>query len=313
MIFMRIIFFGTGKFGLPSLKKLFASEHDIVGVVTQPDRKRGRGWNMLPSPIKAFAEKASPGIDILQPEKVSDAKFLEILREKNADVFVVIDYGQYLVEEVWGMPGKYCVNLHPSLLPKYRGASPVPWTMLNGEMKTGNTVIKVSERMDAGDIILQSETDIGEDEYAPELAGRLAQMGAELILKAMDEIEKDNVQLVKQDEAQASYASKLQKQDGKVDWSRPAIDIMRQIKALQPWPGAFTLLNGKTLKIVTAEIVYGIKNNLSPGTIVDADGLIVKTPSDAIRINILQLEGKREMTSQEFLKGHKHISGNMLG
>ncbi len=310
---MKIIFFGTGKFGLPSLKKLFGSKHDMVAVVTQPDKKRGRGWNMLPTSIKAFAEQAAPGIEILQPEEAKDAEFLEILREKNADVFVVIDYGQYLTKEILDMPEKYCVNLHPSLLPKYRGASPIPWAILNGETKTGNTLIKMSGKMDAGDIILQAETDIGEDENTPKLSSRLAQMGAELLLRALDGIKADNIHPEKQDESQVSYAPKLQKQDGKVDWARPAVDIIRQVRALQPWPGAFTLLNGKTLKISTAEIAFGIEEGSVPGTIVDVREFIVKTLSGAIRINALQLEGKKEMTTREFLKGHKLIIGTMLG
>ncbi|MBU1783743.1 MAG: methionyl-tRNA formyltransferase [Candidatus Omnitrophica bacterium] len=310
---MRIIFFGTGKFGLPSLKKLFGSGHDIVAVVTQPDRKRGRGWNMLPTSIKAFAEKAAPGVETLQPEEAGGAAFLKTLREKNADVFIVVDYGQYLAKEILDMPAKCCINLHPSLLPKYRGASPVSWAILNGETKTGNTVIKMSKKMDAGDIILQAEMEIGEDENAPELSSRLAQMGAALLLKTLNEIETGNMHPRKQNEARVSYAPKLQKQDGKVNWERPAVDIVRQVRALQPWPGAFTLLNGKTLKIFAVEIAARIKEGPIPGTIVDGDKFIVKTSSGAIRINTLQLEGKKEMNVREFLKGYKLISGNMLG
>jgi len=309
---MRIIFFGTGKFALPSFKKLLNSEHDIIAVVTQPDTRRGRGWNLIPTPIKAVVEKAVPGMEIFQPGNVSDPGFLEHMKALKAEVFVVVDYGQYLVKELMDIPAKYSINLHPSLLPKYRGAAPVNRAILEGESETGNTVIKLSGKMDAGDIILQSAVKIDLRETAPELLERLSQTGAELLVKALDMIGSGDVRLERQDETRVSYAPKLQKKDGEVNWNDDAEKIIRQIRAMQPWPGVFTHAGGKMLKIFEAQAVPVDEENVPPGTLLDENKFIVKTGKDAVRVNILQIEGKKRMTAREFIRGHKLIRGSKL-
>ncbi len=208
---MRIIFFGTGKFGIPTLEKLLASDHQVLAVVTQPDRGKGRGHKVLPTSIKTAATEKVPEITILQPEKASDKRFINSLQEKNAEVFVVVDYGQILTQEVLTIPDKYCINLHPSLLPKYRGASPVNRTIQNGEIETGNTVIKMSERMDAGSIIAQDKTSIGDAEDALDLIERLSLTGGELIINTLSEIENNQENFTEQNEKEATYADKLKK------------------------------------------------------------------------------------------------------
>ncbi len=244
---MRIVFFGSGDFGEPTLKKLLESKHEVAAVVTQPDRKKGRGWNVQPTPYKAFMEQAAPGVEVLQPEKVSDPELAVDLRKIEADVFIVIDYGQFLSKEILSVPKKYCINLHPSLLPKYRGAAPINRALMDGEKTTGNTVMKMNERMDAGDIILQEATPVLKDEDAVLLSARLADMGAALVMKALELIEQGSEKPSVQDEKSATYAKKLTKEDGLIDWSKSTEEIMRRVKGARPWPGAFTALDGKML------------------------------------------------------------------
>ena len=311
---MDIIFFGTGKFGVPVLKRLIASGHDILAVVTQPDKKKGRyGRDVHPAPVKAFMEKASPDVEILQPLKSSDPVFIDHLRSKKADVFVVVDYGQILVKRLLDIPAKCSVNLHPSLLPKYRGASPVNRAILAGDPETGNTVIKMTERMDAGEIIVREKVSIEEEDTAPELLDRMAKSGAGLLIKALDIIETGDLLFAAQDETQATYASKLKKDDGKIEWEKPAGYILRLVKAMQPWPGAFTYLDGKMMKIFSAKILSGMEeNSISPGTVLDGKKIIIKTGQGAISIDILQLEGKKKMPREEFLRGYQIAEGTVL-
>lgn len=309
---VKIVFFGTGKFGLPTLKKLLNSKHDVVAVVTQPDSKKGRTMDVVPAPVKAFAEKAVPGVEILQPSDIKDSAIVDHLRSKAPDVFVVVDYGQLLSEEILKIPGNYSINLHPSLLPKYRGAAPVNRAILNGEKETGNTVIKMTGCMDAGEIIVQEKTPIKDEEAAPELLERLAKEGARLVMKALDMIGAGELELTEQDEAEATQAPKLQKKDGKIEWKDPASYIIRKVRAMQPWPGAFTYLDGKTLKIFKAHAVSDAEKAASPGTVVDEKNFIVKAGEEAVQVDVLQLEGKRKMTRDEFLRGYKLAKGIIL-
>ena len=259
---MRIIFFGTGKFAMPTIKSLLDSNHELAAVVTQPDSKQGRGWNLLPPLVKAFVEKAAPELEVLQPENASEEEFIRYLRAAGADVFVVVDYGKILPSEVLDVPKKGCLNLHPSLLPKYRGASPLNWVIVNGEKETGITVIMMNERMDAGSIVAQEATPIGEED-AVELGERLSREGAGLVMKSLAAIADGSASPREQDEEKASYASKFKKNDGEVDWTQPAANICARIKGLQPWPGAFTRLDGRTLKILKAKVAdTGVEKHL---------------------------------------------------
>lgn len=310
---MKIVFFGTGSFGVPALKRLLGSAHEVVAVVTQPDKKKGRGWSVMPTQVKAAMEQIAPAMDILQPEKISDGEFIAAIRGMDPDIFVVVDYGRILGEELLDVPRKYCINLHPSLLPEYRGASPVNKAILNGDEETGNTIIRMNLRMDAGSIIMQEKVRIGAEEDAVMLEERLSQNGAELLLKALEKIEAGREEFLEQDEAAATYAPRLTKKDGRIDWARAAIEIDRQVKGLVPWPGAFTFLDGKVLKIHKAGIISGGGVSAPPGSVIDANKLIVKAGQGDICIKKLQLEGKKTMSAESFLKGYPLNPGTVLG
>jgi len=310
---MRIVFFGTGEYGIPTLKRLLESKHEVLAIVTQPDKKKGRGWNVFPTPIKASAEKAAPHVEVLQPLKVNDAEFREHLKAKDADLFIVIDYGQFLGKELLALPKKFCINLHPSLLPQYRGAAPVNWAIMNGESETGTTVFRMNERMDAGDIIVQYSTKMKKDETAPELLERLAQVGATVMMKALDLIGTGDFEFRKQEESLATKAPKLVKNDGRIEWAKPADVILRKIRAMQPWPGAFTLINGDMLKVWSAHEVPETKAVGTPGTVIDSEKFVIKAGEGIIEIDTLQLEGKRIMKKYEFLRGYDVPHGTVLG
>ncbi len=310
---MKLIFFGTGKFALPALEELLKSRHQMLAVVTQPDTKKGRGWAVVPTPVKALVKRISPKTPILQPEKRPQEEFTHSLKRFEADIFVVIDYGRILKKEFLSLPRKYCVNLHPSRLPKYRGASPVNWTILNGEKETGITVFKMDERMDAGSIIMQESTRIGEKEDAESLLERLALSGAELLLKALEKIEAGREEFRQQNEAEASYAPKLEKKQGEIDWTKPAALIERLVRGMQPWPGAFTYIDGKMLKILEARVVNAKKSDIPAGRIYDEVTLTIATGEGAIRIKRLQLEGKKVMAPDKFLRGYRVKEGTVLG
>lgn len=311
---MRIVFFGTGDFGVPAVKRLLGSGHDMLLAVTRPDARTGRGWKVQPAPIKAILEKTAPWMNVLQPEDLSDKAFLSFLEKARADVFVVVDYGNMLKKEILDMPKKYCLNLHPSLLPRYRGSSPVNRAILEGEKETGNTVIRMNERMDAGEIISRETTAIGEHEDAVSLAERLAQSGAELLIKTLDEIDAGTEQLTPQEEEKATYAPKLRKSEGRIDWNEDASFIVRKVKAFKPWPGAYTYLNGKILKIAQASVEYVSPEQGTPASVICAGPpLVVSAGKNAVRIAVIQPEGKRPMTSDEFLRGHDISKGTTLG
>jgi len=229
------------------------------------------------------------------------------------DIFVVVDYGQILGKEILQIPKKYCINLHPSLLPKYRGAAPVQRAVLAGENKTGNTIIVMNERMDAGDIIAQSETKIDKKEDAAELSRRLSDEGADLIIKTLEKIASGKENLRAQNEKVATYAPKLRKEEGKINWSNSAEVISRKIKGLKPWPVAFTYLDGKMLKILEAEVVEAEDKSLAPGTVCSDKSFLVRGGDKNIQITLLQIEGKKIMPAEEFLKGRNLKIGKMLG
>ena len=310
---MRIVFFGTGKFGLPTLKKLLNSDHEIAAVVTQPDRKKGRGWGVHPTPVKAFVEQGAPATEVFQPEKLSDPEFPAFLKEREVDVFVVVDYGKLLSKEVLDLPLKLCLNLHPSLLPKYRGAAPVNWAILNGEKETGNTVIKMVEKMDAGSIVAQEKVQIDESETSEGLSERLSRSGADLVLKALEMIEAGGASFALQDENAATFAPKLQKKQGLIEWEKSAEEIERKVRAMQPWPGAFTYIDGKMLKICKAKVVSDLECTEKPGCVCESKKFIVITGTGAIQVEEVQPEGKRVMKTAEFVRGHRLKEGTVLG
>jgi methionyl-tRNA formyltransferase len=310
---MRIIFFGTGKFGMPTLKAVLNSDHDLVAVITGADTKQGRGYNALPTPIKAFIEKAAPHIDVEQPLDLHETGFVDFLERKKADIFIVVDYGKFLPDNILGLPGKYCVNLHPSVLPKYRGAAPMNYSILKGDEVTGNTIFKMDRHMDAGPIILQEKVKIKESENVVKLAERMSSSGADLVLKALSLIENGQEKLQEQEEKEVTYAKKIKKQDGTINWEEPSQTILLKMRGLQPWPGVYSSLDGKLLKIFNASEVTGVSTDAIPGAIIDKEQFIVKTGDTAIAIETLQLEGKKKMSRLEFLRGYGLNQGTILG
>ena len=309
---MKIIFFGTSEFALPVLEALVSSKEKILKVVTAPDKKKGRGQKIAFSPVKILAQEKN--LSILQPTDLKDTGFLQSLKKGVADLFVVCAYGRILTRELLQIPKKYAINLHASLLPKYRGAAPINWAIIRGETRTGITIFKMDEYMDRGEIILQQKIDISYLDTSVRLGIKLSRIGAELLLKAVDLIKSGAETFTEQDETQATFAPKLKKKDGLIDWNMPALDIYNRVRGLQPWPGAFTYLNNKLLKIWNSQVVRNGKDR-QPGEIVNIDtekGILVQTGKDKLLITVLQLEGKRKMLTAEFISGHRIEIGSKL-
>ncbi len=299
----RIIFFGTPNFAIPTLKYLLQGPDEVIAVVTQPDREKGRGRKVIPSPVKELA--LQHGLTLLQPEKVREEAFQEKMKSLQPELFVVVAYGQILPKSLLKIPKHGAVNVHASLLPKYRGAAPIPWAILKGERLTGVTTMMMDEGMDTGDILLQIEIPIGEEETSETLHDRLALLGAQLLLETVRGMKAGNLHPIPQDHSKATYAPPLKKEDGRIDWSKEAKEIDRQVRAFNPWPGAFTEWNGQLLKIYRGE-VRGKKSIGKAGIVtwVGLDFIEVETSKDFFLIKEVQLEGKRRMGVREFISGH---------
>ena len=299
----RIVFFGTPTFAISTLKNLLQGPDEVAAVVTQPDREKGRGRKVIPSPVKELA--LQHGLIIFQPEKVKEEAFQEKIKILQPELFVVVAYGQILTNSLLKIPIHGAVNVHASLLPKYRGAAPIPWAILKGDEVTGVTTIMMDEGMDTGDILLQTETPIGEEETSETLHDRLALLGAKLLLETVSRMKAGNVRPIPQDHLKTTYAPPLKKEDGRIDWSKEAKEIDRQVRALNPWPGAYTEWNGQLLKIYRGEVRKGLPTG-ERGVVawVGSDFVEVETGKDSFLIKEVQLEGKRRMSVLDFLAGH---------
>lgn len=318
---MKIIFFGSSHFALPSLKALADSGHRICCVVTQPDRKKGRGLTIARTVIKDFALKS--GLKIYQPERINTPDSINFLKKFNPDLFIVIAYGQILSQELLDIPAIMALNVHASLLPSYRGAAPINWAIINGETQTGITLIKMTKDMDAGPVITQKGTNIDSEDTFITLESKLSGIAAELLIKSFDSLVNNNYNLTPQDENKATFAPKIKKQDGLIDWGRPASDICNLIKGCLGWPEAFTYYKGRRLKIYKAKSFFFPEDagqgpdigRRIPGGIIEASkrGIVVMTGNGSLIIEELQLEGKRMMNSGEFVAGHKISPGETLG
>ena len=306
---MRIVFMGSAELAVPSLRALLdGSGDELVGVVSQPDRPAGRKRNLTPCPLKAFAE--SRGLKIMTPAKVGDPDSLQALEALEPDLFVVVAYGQYIPSTVIKLARHEAINVHPSLLPKYRGAAPIQWAILNGDEQTGVSIIYLAKKMDAGDILRQEHQPIGPDDTSAVLHDRLADLGAQLLLKAIEDIREGRVSRTVQDEAEAVEISKLSKEDGKIDWSMPAEAIRNRIRAFDPWPGTYCILpDGDAIKVWKAGTEAG---EGAPATLLD-DRLLVATGSHALRLLEIQPAGRKRMPAEAFLNGHPQGQGNKLG
>jgi len=298
---LRIVFFGTPEFAVPALRALLAGTDPLVGVVCQPDKPAGRGQHVMMPPVKQVAAEA--GIPVLQPEKLRTADVLDALRGWAPTLIVVAAYGKILPPAVLELPARGCINVHASLLPKYRGAAPIQWAILRGDEVTGVTIMQMNERMDAGDILLQRATPIGGDETYGELQTRLADLGAHALMEAIAHLHAGTLRPQTQREDEMVLAPMIKKEDGRIDWTQSAVSIARRVHAFNPWPSAFTHLDGKLLKIHRAH-VGAAGRPAGPGCVVAVHGdLAVATGDGALVLDELQLEGRRRLSAAEFARG----------
>ena len=302
---------GTPEFSLPALRLLHERSYPIVGVVTQPDRPKGRGLKEIAPPVKELAGELR--LPVFQPDRVKDPSFLELLRKLKPDMIVVVAFGQILPKAVIDFPPLKCLNIHPSLLPKYRGAAPMNWAIINGEKKTGITIMLMDEGMDSGDILLQKETDIGPSETFGELHDRLASEGARLLVETIEQVIAQTVSRKPQDAALATFAPRITKETATINWKNKASDIVNLIRGLSPAPAAYTFWEGRNLKIFQAVARTG-KVNQAPGTIGAAEeaGLPVAATDGYVILRDVQLAGKKRMPIADFLRGHPMEPGSVL-
>jgi len=302
---------GTPEFAVPSLDLLLRHGYPVIGVVTQPDRPKGRGKQMAQPPVRIFA--AAHQLPVFQPERVRDTGFLNLFRQLVPDLVVVAAFGQILPGEILELPRLGCINVHPSLLPKYRGAAPLNWTIIRGETRTGVTIMQMDEGLDSGDILLQEETDLHPNETVGELHDRLAVLGAEMLVKTIEMIEAGTVKKVAQDPAAVTFAPRLKKEDGLIRWEAEVHDIISLIRGLSPVPGAYSFWGGKTLKIYRTGGLDD-PDTAFPGTVRILDrAFLVAAGNGWISLLDIQLEGKKRMPVQDFLRGCRLRSGDRLG
>lgn len=311
---MKLIFMGTPDFAAVALKALVEAGQEVAAVVTQPDRPKGRGKEVQCSPVKTYA--VSQNIPVLQPKKIRETEAIEELKKYEADAFVVAAFGQILSEEILKMPRLGCLNIHASLLPKYRGAAPIPWAILDGEKETGVTIMQMDVGLDTGDILFVKKIPIENSDTAESLHDKLADIGAELIVESLNRIEKGDYHPVKQQEKDATYVGKLDKTFGLIQWDENAEAIERKVRGLHSWPSAYTFLNEKRLKIWEAKAVEGSKNDETAiGKIVkvEKECFYVATGNGELQVTGIQLEGKRKMNVKEFILGYHLEEGTILG
>lgn len=306
---MKIVFFGSPAVALPSLNALLATGHEIKLVVTQPDKPAGRGKKLTPPPVKVFA--LNHGLEVIQPEKIRrDEQALEKIKAAEPDVNVVVAYGQIIPGSIIYYPRYKSVNVHFSLLPRYRGAAPVAWAILNGDRFTGVTIMQLNDKMDEGPILAREMVEILPRENSQELETRLSHLGAELLVKTLGRI--DSIIPEEQDHSKATYAPKITKEQGKINWSEPAEVIDRKVRAFYPWPGAYTFFNGQRLEILTGQVVPGLMPDSRPGEIVrvDKSGIYVRCGGENLYlIEKIKPEGKKEMTAYAFSLGNRVSPG----
>lgn len=310
---MRIIFMGTPDFSVGTLEALVEAGHEVVLAVTQPDKPKGRGKEMQFTPVKECALRH--GIPVFQPKKVRDPECVEELKKYQADVCVVIAFGQILPKEILEMTPYGCINVHASLLPSYRGAAPIQWAVIRGEKISGVTTMQMDEGLDTGDMLEKTEIILDEKETGGSLHDKLAEAGAKLCVHTLDKLVQGDLTPQKQGESPTEYARMLDKKLGDINWEQSAVEIERLIRGLNPWPSAYTDWNGKTMKIWEADAVPGGNTEKAPGTITDVtkDDFAVQTGDGQLRVRALQIPGKKQMEADAFLRGYQVKVGEHLG
>ncbi len=307
---MKVIFMGTPAFAVPSLLAL-ATHHQVLAVVTQPDKPKGRGKKLLYSEVKEEALKL--GLPVLQPQNAKDPAFLAELKQYDAELFVVAAYGQILTEEVLFLPKYGSINVHGSLLPKYRGAGPIQWSIINGERETGVTIMQMERGLDSGDMLSKASLPITEQDTYGTLTEKMAALGASLLLKTIEDMETGTLKPKKQVEAESTYAPMIAKSMGQLDWTKPAKELHCLIRGLNPQPAAYTMLEGAPLKVLMADVLAE-ESGQAPGTVVGSDkkGLLVQTGKGILRLTEVQAQGKKAMDAAAFLRGHAVPEGTVL-
>ena len=310
---MKIVFFGSDDFAVTNLKRLLSSDQQVVACVTQPDRPKGRHLKLTPSPVKALAVQHK--VSVLEPTNLKDKDFLEQLKGFNADLFVVIAYGRILPEAVLILPKLFCINIHGSLLPKYRGAAPINWAIINGDQTTGVTAIKMNTGMDAGEIIAQEKISIEPDDNSVTLRVKMADLSAEFLIRVINTLVEGQYSLNKQNEKDVSYAAKLDRKLGLIDWNKKAADIYNLVRGLQPWPCAYTFFNNKMLKILNSEVQDQKSGVASPGEVVgiSKEGISVATLDGLLLLKEVHLQDSKPMDAVSFVAGHKLETGFLFG
>lgn len=310
---MKIVYMGTPDFAVAPLEAIIQAGHQVTAVVTQPDKQKGRGKEVQMTPVKECALKH--GIPVFQPVKIKEAEAVEQLKKYPADIFVIAAFGQLLSEEILNMPEFGCINIHASLLPAYRGAAPIQWVIINGETQTGVTIMQMAKGLDTGDMLCKTVVPIDPKETGESLHDKLMEAGAQLIVEALPKIERGELIPEKQDDSLSSYASRLTKSMGLIDWNKDAITLERLIRGLNSWPSAYTFYHGKTLKVWEADVIEGENVEVMPGCImhVDKDYFDVACGQGLLRVRSLQLEGKKRVSVKDFLLGYEVSAGLRLG
>ncbi|MEZ0323382.1 MAG: methionyl-tRNA formyltransferase [Hydrogenothermaceae bacterium] len=307
---MKVVFWGTPEFAVESLKALVNSKHQVLAVITQSDKPKGRGQKLQPTPVKEFA--LSKGIEVYQPEKLkNNEEIRDILKQLNPDISVVVAYGKIIPEDIIEIPRFKTINVHASLLPKYRGAAPIQRAIMDGQNKTGVCIMEIVKELDAGDIYECKEIEIEKGDDVITLHDKLAKEGANLLLKVLDDIEKGVAQKTPQNNLEATYAKPIEKEEGKINWNQPAENIFNKIRALKIWPKAFSTFRGEVVKILDAQVIK-CENDNNPGEIVKVDnkiGIIVATGKDCLLIKNIQFPNSKVISSQDAIRGYRIKEG----
>lgn len=311
---MKIVFMGTPDFAGEVLDSLLQSEHEVLGVFTQPDKPKGRGKKMMFPPVKEIALEAE--IPVFQPTRIRDEEVLKTLKEIGPDVIIVAAYGRILPKEILDLPHYGCINIHASILPKYRGAAPIHWAIINGEEETGVSIMQMDEGMDTGDILLTEKIEIYKDSDTGELFQRLASLGGKMIIETLEKLKNNKIIPIKQNEKEATYSPMLTKEDELLDWNMPAKDIYNKIRGMNPWPGVYTYFRGQRLKIQKSILLEENKNTgLEAGEIIEfsSQGILVSAKPGIIGLEIVQPAGKKQLNFNDFINGYKINPGEILG
>lgn len=308
---MKVVFMGTPDFAVSTLEAILAAGHEVAAVVTQPDKPKGRGGAVTVSPVKETA--CRHGLTVLQPQRARDAEFIELLRSYAPDVIVVVAFGQILPKEILHMAPYGCINVHASLLPQYRGASPIQWAVIDGCEYSGVTTMLMDEGVDTGDILMAERVKLNEKETGGSLFERLSDVGAQLLVKTLEAAQQKTLTPVKQDDSASSYVKMLNKSFGEMDFTKTAAELERLIRGLNPWPSAFTYIHGKLLKIWDADVCDSAGSPQMPGTViqVDAKHFTIQCAAGCLLVKEVQLEGKKRMRTEDFLRGY-HIEVNTV-